>query len=184
MAIDATPAGANADSYLTVAAADALAGADLGPEVDAWLALDDQTPADLARKEAALKRATREIDAYLRSGWARYSTTQALRFPRSIDVADEEPFIPVDLQRATYQQAIYINKNATILAAANRRRARNVTTASEPDVSYTQGDAEEPLSSMSALALHYLAGYATAPRAQRASKVGSVRVGSGFMGGR
>lgn len=180
MALDATPAGTAADSYLTVADADALAGEDIGPEVDAWVSA--ATTVD--RKERCLKRATREIDTYLRSGWPRYAAAQALRFPRSSDVAGGEPFIPVDLQRATYQQAIYINKNATILAAANRRRARNVTTASEPDVSYTQGDAEEPLSSMSALALHYLTGYATAPRAQRASKVGSVRVGSGFMGGR
>jgi hypothetical protein len=181
MALDATPAGASADSYLTVAAADALAGADLGPEPALWLNAATTT----AIKEAALKRATREIDAYLRSGWTRHSPTQALRFPRSIDVnTSGSPIIPVDLQRATYQQAIYLNKNATILAAANRRRARNVSNASEPDVSYTQGDPEEPLASMSALAIHYLSGYATAPKAQRAGSVRSARVSSGFVGGR
>lgn len=179
MALDATPAGASADSYLSVADADALAGADLGPEVDLW------TAANTTAKEKALKRATREIDAYIRSGWAKHVSTQALRFPRSIDVdADGDPFIPVDLQRATYQQAIYVNRNATVLAAANRRRARNVTNASEPDVSYTQGDPEEPIASMSAMAVHYLAGYATAPRAQRAASVRSARVSSGFVGGR
>jgi len=183
MALDSTTGGAAADSYLSVAAADALAGADLGPEAAAWLALVNATPADMARKEAALKRATREIDAYLRSGWARHSTTQALRFPRSIDVdTDGDPIIPTELARACYQQAIYINKNADVLAAANRRRARNLSNASEPDVSYTQGDPDEPMASMSALAIHYLAGYATAPRPQRAGSVRSARVSSGFMG--
>lgn len=178
MALDATPGGAAADSYLTVAGADALSVDDLGPEVDAW------TAATTATKEKALKRATREIDAYLRSGWARYSSTQALRFPRARDVdAAGDPFIPVDLQRATYQQAIYVNRNATVLAAANRRRARNVTNASEPDVSYTQGDPEEPIASMSAMAIHYLTGYATAPKTARAT-VRSARVSSGFVGGR
>ena len=57
MALDATPAGAAADSYLTVAGADALAGDDVGQEAGAWLALANATPADLARKEAALKTA-------------------------------------------------------------------------------------------------------------------------------
>lgn len=181
MALDATPAGASANSYLTVAAADTLAGEDLGPEATAWLALNNATPADLAKKEAALKRATREIDAHVRSGWSRYSTSQVLRFPRSIDVVSGSPVLPQELQRATYQQAIYLVKNASVIAAANTRRARNLQSASEPDTSYSQG-ADDGMSILSAQALHYLSGYAIAPRSQRGG-VRSSRVSSGFIGG-
>lgn len=153
MTLDATPGGASADSYLTVAAADTLAAADLGPEPAAWLALANATPADLAKKEAALKRATREIDGYLRAFYP--ETTAVLMFPREVDVDDDdEPFIPRSVVLATYQQAIHLIKNVGAIAAANTRRARNLQSASEPDTSYSQGDAGAA-SALSALALHY-----------------------------
>ena len=57
MAIDATIAGASANSYLTVAAADALAASELGRDMKAW------TAATTDEKEAALVRATEEVDA-------------------------------------------------------------------------------------------------------------------------
>lgn len=133
MTIEATPAHADANSYLTVAEADALAGDDLGPEPTSWLA------AETDQKERALKRATREIDARLREQHADVSE-RPLLIPRGIDVdADDEPYIPRAVKLATYQQAIYVLKNATVLAAANTRRARNMESASEPEISYSQG---------------------------------------------
>ena len=175
MTLDATPAGANADSYLTVAGADSLAGEDLGPEVTAWLA------ATTASKEAALKRATREIDGYLRTGVSAYSSTQALRFPRSTDVVSGSPVIPRAIVLATYQQAIFVLKNATVLAAANTRRARSQASASEPDVSYSQDN--DPTSLLSPIALHYLSDFRAAGRGDsRAGRMQAQRVTSGFRG--
>jgi len=128
----ATPGAADANSYLTVAAADALRDQDFGPEADAWL------KTDATDKEAILQRATREVDGYMRSGYP--ETSAPLLFPRGVDVDDDgEPYLPRAVVLATYQQAIFLAKNATVLAAANTRRARNVQSASEPDVSYTQG---------------------------------------------
>lgn len=79
--MDATVGGSLADSYLSLAAARALAEQDLGPAASRWL---EATVPDLKR-EAALRRATREIDAYLRDSGVRLSTTQALLYPRAVD---------------------------------------------------------------------------------------------------
>jgi hypothetical protein len=178
MPIDVTPGGVSANSYMTIAAADVLATDDLGPEAAKWLSAGED------EKESALKRATREIDEYLRSGWTRYSTTQRLRFPRSVDLdADSEPIIPRGIELATYQQAIYVLKNASVLAAANTRRARNMQSASEPEISYSQSEGDDGTSILSGQALHYLSGFRVAPRSTRAGSVRSVRVSSGFMGG-
>lgn len=176
MALDATVAGATADSYLTVAAADALAAADVGPEATAWL------DAGAAEKEQALKRATREIDAEVRSDWVRYSYTvtspyrQRLRFPRSIDytgTSPKVPFIPDDIINATYEQATYVHKNAAVLDAAAVRRAQGLRSGSEPDVSWTRD--EGGMSALSPAALHYLKGYR---RAAAARGIQSTRMSS------
>jgi hypothetical protein len=136
MALDATVAGVNANSYLSVSAADAFAAADLGPEVDAWVA------ATTDQKERALKRATREIDGYLRSGWARYVITQALLFPREVDYSGSPvaAFIPRNIQLACYEQATYVLRNAAVLDNARTRRARDMQSASEPNISYTTAE--------------------------------------------
>lgn len=175
MTLVATPADADANSYLTVADADALAGDDLGPEADAWLATTV-----LPSKEKALKRATREIDAHLSTTWQRYSSTQRLLFPRSIDTLDGDPVIPVGIQRATYQQAIFVLRNAAVIAAANSRRAQNLASASEPQMGYSQG-AEDGMNVLSPQALHYLSGFSVAPRSG-SDGLRSVRVGTGFIG--
>src|SRR4051794_17191794 len=99
MALDPTVAGASSDSYLSVAAADAMAAADLGPEAEAWVR------GSAPQKEAALRRATRELDSYLGSRWMRYDTAQARLFPRSVDFrgtwGTPVPFIPADIINAT-----------------------------------------------------------------------------------
>lgn len=177
MAIVATPASESADSYLTVAVADALAGDDLGPEADTW------RKAELALKEAALRRATREVDSYVATGWLPYDGDQALVFPRAdvdVDVAGD-PLIPRKVVLATYQQAIYLLKNRDVLAAMNAHRARQGET--DPDASYGVDPSNGP-SIISPMALHYLAGFRTAPRAGKGGNVGSIRVASGFLGTR
>lgn len=175
MAIVATPADPDADSYLTVAAADSLAGDDLGPEADTW------RRAELALKEQALRRATREVDSYVATGWPPFDGDQALVFPRAdIDVdAAGDAFIPRKVVLATYQQAIYVLKNRDVLAAMNAHRARQGET--DPDSSYGVDPANGP-SIISPMALHYLAGFRTAPRAGKGGGIGSVRVSSGFQG--
>lgn len=74
MALDATPGGAAANSYVTVAEADAYMAARLHKA--AW------ETANSATKEAALQWATRELD---RLAWRGRAVTeiQALRWPRS-----------------------------------------------------------------------------------------------------
>lgn len=175
MTLVATPASADANSYLTVADADALAGDDIGPEAETWL-----RTTTAASKEKALKRATREIDAYVRPGYPRYSLTQPLKFPRAdIDVLDGDPIIPRELELATYQQAIFILRNATAIAAANSRRAQNLDSATEPNLGYSRGG-DDGMNLMSELALPYLADLGTSPVATSGG-IRSVTVSAGFV---
>ncbi|MEA2676399.1 MAG: putative DnaT-like ssDNA binding protein [Chloroflexota bacterium] len=154
MTLDTTVAGASAKSYLSVADADALAADDLGPEAESWLA------AVTDAKEKALKRATREIDAYLRSGWTPYVATQALLFPRAVDYAGTPaaPVIPTSVKRACYEQATFVLRNASVLDNAQTRKARDVQSASEPNISFsekTSGDVPQ----LADAALMYLDGF-------------------------
>lgn len=175
MTLVATPAASDADSYLTLAAAEALAAGDMGPEVDAW------TKADQPTREAALRRATREVDGYVATGWPPYDDDQALLFPREdVDVdAAGDPFIPRKIELATYQQALYLIKNKDSLAAMNAHRARGGDV--DPDSSYGVDPGNGP-SIISPMAMHYLAGFRTAPRPGKGGGIGSVRVSSGFPG--
>lgn len=177
MAIVATAGSASADSYLTVAAADELAGADLGPEAEAW------TSADLGLKEAALRRATREVDSYVATGWPPFDVDQALVFPRETmdEDGDGVAFIPRKVVLATYQQALYLLKNKDALAAMNAHRATAGSV--DPDASYGVDPNNGP-SIISPMAQHYLAGFRTAPRPGKGGGVRSMRVASGFPGTR
>lgn len=130
MALDATVAGSAANSYITVGEADELAADDLGPQADGWIA------AAAALKEKALKRATREIDAFLPSaGAARYATTQALLFPLKAYVEGvlQSPALPSVVKRATYEQATYVLANAKFLDEAAARRAHGLFSYQNPD---------------------------------------------------
>lgn len=130
MPLDATVAGASANSYLTVAEADVLAADDLGPQADGWVAAAEPL------KEKALKRATREIDAFLPSvGASRYATTQALLFPLKAYVGGvlQSPALPSVVKRATYEQATYVLANAKFLDEAAARRAHGLFSYQNPD---------------------------------------------------
>jgi hypothetical protein len=129
MAIDATVGGASANSYLTIVAADAFAASDLGTNAKAWLA------ATTDEKEAALLRATFEIDSNIGRVVNPGSTTQALLFPRAEDLLADGVtwFLPIRLQRAAYLQAAYVLQNATVLDQAASFRARGLSNFSNPD---------------------------------------------------
>ena len=170
MPLDATVAGATANSYLTRADADALAASDYGPERDTWTAAVD------ADCDLALQRATREIDDAVRSGWYRYSSAQALRFPREIDYVGLLPFIPGAIKRATYYQAAFLLRNARVIAGADTRRARDMQNASEPNVSYTREELQAPI--LSLRTLHALEGYV---RAGGTRGLRMVRIASGYV---
>lgn len=126
MVLDATVAGSSANSYLSVAAADAFADADIGRLKDAWAAATVET------KEAALIRATDEIDAQI-VRTIPYASEQALLFPRLTDQANSAPYLPTRLQKATYLQAIFLVENAKLLDDAAARRARGLVNFSNPD---------------------------------------------------
>lgn len=131
MALDATVAGASADSYITVAEADAFAAVRLGRFAERWR--DAATTTD--QKEDALKQATSDIDAFVRIG-AAYLTVQALAFPRLIDVDDlDVAFIPKRVKEACYEQAAYVLATAELQDDYAERRARGLFTFTENDVS-------------------------------------------------
>lgn len=126
MALDATVAGPAANSYLTLAAADAYAANDpiSGAE---WLAASD------AAQEQALIAATADVDLYQRAAGTRYSAAQALLFPRDVDVASSVAFLLSDVKRATYEQAVYLLVNHELIADAASRRARALFNFSDYD---------------------------------------------------
>jgi hypothetical protein len=179
--IDATVAGGLANSYLTVAAADALAEREASddPEVSAWLS------AHFDDKQRWLIRATSEIDAELLTGWRAYTVGQALLFPREIDIIGTGPYIPTRIARATFYQAIYLAANSKTLGRARARRARDLQMSTEPNMSYMErggqgqgrtGIAHQP-PLLSDRALHYLGAYR---RADSRRGIRSLRAVSGF----
>lgn len=174
MAIDATVGGALADSYLLVAAADALASDDIGRAADAWVA------ADAIRKEKALKRATREIEAYLGPSVllaGRYSDLQARLYPRAEDVTSGTPFIPRAIVNATWAQAKFLIVNADALDAAQSRAARRNQSVSESGTSWTREDGASSAPFICDEAKGYLTGAFGG-----ASSVRSIRLSTDYSG--
>jgi len=108
--IDATIGGANANSYLTVAAADALTESMLGTL--AW------TTATSDSKIRALITATRGLDTL---GWigSRATTTQALDWPRTDASCDGTDYastaIPTPILYATFDLANSLLTTPTLL---------------------------------------------------------------------
>jgi hypothetical protein len=129
MVLDATVGGPSANSYLDVAAADAFASTDLGRNAKEWLAATDED------KEAALIRASEEIDATIGRVESFFASDQALLFPRSFDLEADgtTPKLPKTLEKATYLQAAYLLRDANLLDDAASRRARGLVNFSNPD---------------------------------------------------
>jgi hypothetical protein len=176
VALIATPGDASANAYLTLAEADAYAVDDMGPEADRWS--KPETTVD--ERERAIRRATLELDAYLRTGHPPYSGTQALRFPRlDVDVdSGGSPIIPASLKRATYHQAAYVLLNAKVIDGANARAARGQSSYSDFGASGTEKDPKP--SPISDRALTFLSGYRTASAPATRTGLHSLGVDSGF----
>lgn len=153
MPLDVTPGGSASDSYLSLADSLVFANADLGEYATAWLAATDEL------REKALRRATREIDRYIGSTAVRFDPIlQRLAFPRydHLNTAGL-PIIVPQVREATYLQAVYVLVNADVIDQAATRRARGMSSASEPNVSFTL--AADPLEGrMSPDALRLLTG--------------------------
>lgn len=96
MALDSTPSGISADSYLSVADADTLA-AELG--LVTWAGKTTQ------EKEVALRTATQDIDSHRIHNPIRYVWNQALQFPRQ---CDRDGLIPREVKRAVMFQAEFV----------------------------------------------------------------------------
>lgn len=128
MALDTTVGGASADSYISVAEADAIAVNRLGREAEAW------QNAQVVDKERALRQAAVDIDTLVNG--RPYSDAQMLGFPRYVDTDDSlVPFIPARVRQAQYEQAAYLLANADVISDAASRRARGLFSFAEDNLS-------------------------------------------------
>ena len=129
MVLDATLAGASANSYLTVAEADAEALVELGKNAKAW------NEATVEQREAALIQATEDIDYTVGRVSATYSPAQRLLFPRVTDliVGTSTPELPRRIKSATFLQAAHLLRNADLMDDAASFRARGLSSFSNPD---------------------------------------------------
>lgn len=128
--LDAEVAGASANSYLTVAEADELAAADaiLGSK---WLS----TPED--ERARCLVAATRDCERFKGDAGPAWSTTQARRFPRTVDAVAGVPFLPRPLRQATYEQAAHLLANAGLIRDAQARRAQGTLSQQDANGGWT-----------------------------------------------
>lgn len=142
MVLDATVGGESADSYLTVEQADARAALDLGSFAAAWAsAATEALPAggpNRTKKEAALRRAAIDLEGVVEYVGSLYDpvTPQLRFFPRAIDLDSAgDPYIPERIFRAQYVQALYLFTNIETIEDAATRRARGLSSFSEPNIS-------------------------------------------------
>ena len=144
MALIVTPGAANADAYLDVATADTLAAGDLGALAAKWVQATTEVALDGAnrlRKEAAIRRATQDVDELVGYAGDLSASTQALRFPRLVDWTGSAWIIPAGIVRAAYRQAVYLFGTADVRDAAAVRRARELSNFTEPNVSGSLAEA-------------------------------------------
>lgn len=139
MPLIVTPGAVDADAYLDVATADALAAGDLGSFAAKWLAAvtEGGTGPNRTRKEAALRRAAQDVDELTGYAGDRSSSVQALVFPRLVDWDGSAFVIPGGVTRAAYRQALYIFATAEVADAAKVRQARGLSSFTEPNVGGT-----------------------------------------------
>lgn len=140
--IIATLGAADANSLLTVAAADAYF--DLGLGGGAWAELDDED------KQRALVSATRNFQAIT---WQGSPTTgiQALAFPRYYQGASDGTTIPANVLAALCEHALDLaltNAAGTLVDGTSRQQMR-----AEGVTSYRLGDRSETFSALSASTL-------------------------------
>jgi hypothetical protein len=121
MSINIEVGGATANSYVSVASADAYFNA--RENSDGWtdlLGASTGTLSATSRKENLLKQATREIDRSFRFHSHKYETAakgntnyQNLEFPRRNTLDDSgDTIIPDEVKFATYEQALWLRERA------------------------------------------------------------------------
>lgn len=139
LSLTATAGSSSANSYVTIAEADAYFLAH--PDFTTWDALDTPT------KQRHLIRATREIDLEAING-TKYDTsistagapTQPLKFPRGQDVSSNgTKYIPVSVKNACYEQALANVRSGGSTTRADLQ-AQGVTSITIGDVSESYGD--------------------------------------------
>jgi len=123
MALDATVGGSSSNSYATRVESTTYFADGVHPKHATWTALDDND------KDEYLIMATTHIDMLdIKGGKSDTTTTsgvpdQALKFPRAADY-DGGEFIPVEVKKACYEQAIYLaEKMACVELRADLQRA-------------------------------------------------------------
>ncbi len=131
MPLDVTVGGAAADSYVSIVEADGFAASDLGVFAKAW------NEAPIEDKEAALRRAAREIDAYVGISPAEAYAygVQALSFPRVVDLnpLTGAVLIPSRVKFGQYLQASFLLAAAPQIDEAALRRAKGFSSYVNPD---------------------------------------------------
>jgi hypothetical protein len=118
MSINTEIGGATANSYVSVASADAYFDARINSSNWTDISLNTTSTAATTAKESYLKQATREIDYNLRFQDAKYEDVpignenyQALEFPRRSNTDDNgDKIIPEDVKFATYEQALWLTE--------------------------------------------------------------------------
>lgn len=100
---DATPGGAQANSYVSEEAADAFFAGRLTPGATQWTAYEAED------RQKALMQATSDLNRVRFKG-RRITTEQRLEFPRS-GQREAFPEVPQDIQDATCLQAIFLLQN-------------------------------------------------------------------------
>lgn len=130
MALVATVGAANADSYITLAEADAYLAARFGTA--AWDALSDDD------KEKALRQATREVDRHRFRG-SKAFVDGSLQFPR-YEQSEALTVNPRSVREACAEQALWIAANA-----ANGGRSDRQKLQADGVQAWAVGDASETL---------------------------------------
>ena len=135
MPLVTTPGGPSADSYVSVAEADAYFSARVGST--SWTALSGPD------KETALRHATRNLDLLRFRGWP-VTEAQALRFPRWRPDRGEAPVltIPREVQDACCEEALWVSQHAEAGGLSPRQQMQ-----AEGVSSFTVGDLSETFAS-------------------------------------
>jgi len=132
MALDVTVAGASADSYCTVAEADAFVG---------WKAVSAWDNASTTTKEGALKAAVRLMDELPYLG-AKSDTAQALRFPSGyLTDSNGNFYIPTRIKEAQALLALALMENPSL--DDGERDVQSISVAGSFSVNYGKADARE-----------------------------------------
>lgn len=111
--LNVTPAGADSNSYCIVSQAESYLDGHLDESV--W----GDNP---EFQEAALVAAARQMNMLVYLG-KRYSSDQALAFPRSVHVQDSNPYVPQDIIHAQVEQAIFMLKQMVVGGSSDTREA-------------------------------------------------------------